>query len=227
LANPVHRGSAIEYRFELPSSGTFWYHPQVAPTDPLEPSGLYGVLIVRGQDEPDLDGDRVLVIGEMHSAWFEQPSTEAPMEMDLRGPNGGYVLLVNGVSQPQMGIAAGDRERWRLINATEGRNLRLSLDGRPFALITNHGGLLASSVDVHEVLMRPADCLELVVGPFAAGETVLLDALPIRGSGGSASQHRLATFQIGPPGGRGVPPFPTFAASPTTPSRSRRESCHD
>jgi FtsP/CotA-like multicopper oxidase with cupredoxin domain len=150
--NPVYRGGVIEYRLQLPSSGTFWYHPQVARTDPLEPHGLYGVLIVRGPDQPGLEGDRVLVIGEMQAALFLQPTSPVPIEMKGHGPSG-YVLLVNGASQPQMGIAAGDRERWRLINATEGRNLRLSLDGRPFALITNRSGQLASSVQVHEVYM--------------------------------------------------------------------------
>jgi bilirubin oxidase len=119
-------------------------------------------------------------------------------------------------------MAAGDRERWRLINATEGHDIWLSLDGRRFAVITNQGGLLASSVEVHEVLMRPAERLELVVGPFAAEETVLLDAIPHRGRGGSASQHLLAAFPIGQPGGQGLPPFPPSTPSPSL-FRSRRE----
>ena len=217
-ANPVRRGGAIEYRFRLPSSGTFWYHPQVQPTDPLEPHGLYGVLIAKGPDEPGLDGDRVLVIGEMQAALFRQPPSPVPIEMDVHGPRG-YVILVNGASQPKMGIAAGDRERWRLINATKGRNLRLSLEGRPFAVMTNQSGLPTSTVEVHEVLMRPAERLELVVGPFAAEETVLLNALPPRGSGGSAGQHRLATFQVWPAGRpRGV--SSAIRSFPLTPFQS-------
>ena len=210
-ANRVYRGGVIEYRLQLPSSGTFWYHSQLPPTGPLEPHGLYGVLIVRDPDQPGLEGDRVLVIGEMQAALFGQPTSPLPIEMDGHGRSG-YVLLVNGARQPQMGIAAGDRERWRLINATEGRNLRLSLDGRPFALITNRSGQLASSVEVYEVLMRPAERLELVVGPFAAEETVLLNALS-HGvvSEGSDGQRRLATFQIGQPAGPGVSAFPTSA----------------
>ena len=203
VANAVAPGGVIEYRLQLLSSGTFWYHSQVPPTD-QEPHGLYGVLIVRDPDQTDLDGDRVLVIGEMQAAWFRQPTCPVPIDLDGHGP-GGYVLLVNGASQPRMGIGAGDRERWRLVNATRGRNFELSLDGRPFALITSQNGLLASSVTVHEVVMRPAERLELAVGPFAAEETVLLDALPHGPNEYSASRRRLATFQVGQPGKQVVP----------------------
>jgi FtsP/CotA-like multicopper oxidase with cupredoxin domain len=215
VANPVPRGGVIEYRFELPSSGTFWYHPQLPPTDQLEPHGLYGVLLVKGLDEPGLDGDRVLLIGEMPSSCFGQPPSQVP----IAHSRSGYVLLVNGVSQPQMEIAAGDRERWRLINATEGQHLRLSLGGRPFAVITNQSRPLACSGEVHEVLMRPAERLELVVGPFAAEETVLLDAVSSGGREDPASGYRLATFQIGQPVGQGVPPLPTPHSFPSTPFR--------
>jgi FtsP/CotA-like multicopper oxidase with cupredoxin domain len=210
-ADPAPAGGVVEYRFQLPRSGTFWYHPQDAPTDQAEPHGLYGVLLVRGPAEPGLDGDRVLVIAEMQSAWLAPPPTPAPIGHGADGD----LLLVNGVSHPQMEMAAGETERWRLINATEGHDLWLSLDGRPFALMTNQTGLLASSIEVHEVLMRPAEHLELVVGPFAAEETVLLDALSDRGKETSASQHRLATFQIGRPGRQGVPPSPASTPSPS------------
>jgi FtsP/CotA-like multicopper oxidase with cupredoxin domain len=32
--------------------------------------GLYGALVVRGSDEPELDGDRVLVLDAVRIAWL-------------------------------------------------------------------------------------------------------------------------------------------------------------
>src|SRR5205807_1529116 len=51
---PVAPGETFTYRFRLPDAGTFWYHPHSNETVQLE-MGLYGALIVRGADEPQLD----------------------------------------------------------------------------------------------------------------------------------------------------------------------------
>jgi hypothetical protein len=48
----------------LPDAGTFWYHPHINETVQLE-KGLYGALVVRGHDEPHLDGERVLVLDDL------------------------------------------------------------------------------------------------------------------------------------------------------------------
>jgi len=55
----VAPGETFVYRFRLPDAGTFWYHPHSNETVQLE-MGLYGALIVRGEDEPQLDAERVL-----------------------------------------------------------------------------------------------------------------------------------------------------------------------
>jgi len=48
----------------LPDAGTFWYRPHINETVQLE-KGLYGALVVRGHDEPHLDGERVLVLDDL------------------------------------------------------------------------------------------------------------------------------------------------------------------
>ena len=61
---PVAPGETFTYRFRLPDAGTFWYHPHSNETVQLE-MGLYGALIVRGADEPQLDAERVLVLDDV------------------------------------------------------------------------------------------------------------------------------------------------------------------
>src|ERR671936_676753 len=60
----VEPGESFEYRFVVPDAGTFWYHSHVNETEQLE-RGLYGALIVRGPDEPVLDGERVLHLDDL------------------------------------------------------------------------------------------------------------------------------------------------------------------
>jgi len=60
----VQPGESFVYRFKLLDAGTFWYHPHVNETVQLE-RGLYGALIVRGEDEPVLDREQVLVLDDL------------------------------------------------------------------------------------------------------------------------------------------------------------------
>src|SRR5580765_4525913 len=61
---PIQPGEEFEYRFVVPDAGTFWYHSHQNETVQLE-RGLYGALIVRGQDEPTLDRERVLLLDDL------------------------------------------------------------------------------------------------------------------------------------------------------------------
>ena len=64
VQSPVAPGETFTYRFRLPDAGTFWYHPHSNETVQLE-MGLYGALIVRGADEPQLDAERILVLDDV------------------------------------------------------------------------------------------------------------------------------------------------------------------
>ena len=75
-------------------------------------------------------------------------------------------------------MAAGQVERWRIVNAASARYVRLSVGGRPFRIIGTDGGLIASPVTATEVLLRRADRVEIAVGPFAEGETLRIETLP-------------------------------------------------
>jgi FtsP/CotA-like multicopper oxidase with cupredoxin domain len=60
----VQPGESFTYRFKLLDAGTFWYHPHANETVQLE-RGLYGALIVRGEGEPALDREQVLVLDDV------------------------------------------------------------------------------------------------------------------------------------------------------------------
>ncbi len=196
-AEPVEPERSIEYRFQLPDAGTFWYHPCVE--EPVRVHrGLYGALVVRSPEEPRFDGERVLI--------FDRPQSDPPGPRSRgsraradRGQHGEHVVLVNGTSQPHMEMASRHIERWRLINAARAEYLRLSLDGEPLVMIGSSGGLLPAPVAVQDLLMAPGDRVDLAVGRFTEVQSLELSSLPHVSAVG-ADRHKVATLHVTQPG---------------------------
>jgi FtsP/CotA-like multicopper oxidase with cupredoxin domain len=197
VQRPIAPGETFTYRFRLPDAGTFWYHPHSDETVQLE-RGLYGALVVRGPDEPVLDAERVLVLDDVQ---LDRRGQIKPPGWWLESHNGreGSTRLVGGRREPELAMAAGQVERWRVVNAASARFVRLSVGGRPFRILGTDGGLVEAPVTRTEVLLAPADRVDLAVGPFAEGEALAIESLRYqRGKIGLARRERFATLRVGP-----------------------------
>jgi FtsP/CotA-like multicopper oxidase with cupredoxin domain len=184
------------YRFTPPDAGTFWYHPHTNETQQLE-KGLYGALVVRGDDEPVTDRERILVLDDLR---LDRRGKLAPFGGFKERHDGreGDVRLVNGRAEPELTLAAGQVERWRIVNASSARYVRLSIGGKPFRVIGTDGGLIERPVVVTEVLLPAADRVEVLVGPFEEGETLEVLALRYRRRTiGRRGTERFATLRVG------------------------------
>jgi FtsP/CotA-like multicopper oxidase with cupredoxin domain len=192
----VEPGESFEYEFTVPDAGTFWYHSHFNETEQLE-RGLYGPLVVRGPGEPKLDADRVLMLDDLK---LDEDGRLSPFgdDHELHEGREGDVLLVNGMQEPELEIAAGQVERWRIVNAANTRFMRLSIGGRPFSILGSDGGLIGSAIEATEVLVTPGERVELAVGPFAEGDVLELEALPYDRGRGEPSRDRFATIRVGP-----------------------------
>lgn len=192
----VEPGGTFEYRFALPDAGTFWYHPHTNETVQLE-RGLYGVLVVRGDDEPRVDAERVLVFDDVR---VDRQGRIAKPGGVMERHNGrqGNVALLNGRVQPAIDMAAGQVERWRLVNVASARYLRFSLGGRPFRIIGTDGGLIEAPVDATEVVLAPADRVDVVVGPFEEGERLDIQSLRPKTMLRARKPQRYGTLGVGP-----------------------------
>jgi FtsP/CotA-like multicopper oxidase with cupredoxin domain len=197
VQRPVAPGETFTYRFRVPDAGTFWYHSHFNETVQLE-RGLYGALIVRAPDEPVFDADRTFVLDDVE---LEKDGQIKPPGWWIESHDGreGSTRLVNGRQEPEIRMAAGQIERWRIVNAASARYVRLSVGGRPFRIIGTGGGLIPSPVSASEVLLPPATRTEIAVGPFAEGETVRIETLPF--NRGSFKKHNrpelFATLRVG------------------------------
>jgi FtsP/CotA-like multicopper oxidase with cupredoxin domain len=192
--HPIQPGGMFEYRFMVPDAGTFWYHPHMNETEQLE-KGLYGALIVRGNDEPRLDAEKVLVLDDLKLDRQGNLASFGGWKQRHEGRLG-EVRLVNGSAEPELIMAAGQVERWRIVNASSSRYVRLSIGGRPFTILGTDGGLLQAPVTVAEVLLTPGDRVDLAVGPFSAGDVIAVDCLPYDRGMVKEDAARYATVRV-------------------------------
>jgi FtsP/CotA-like multicopper oxidase with cupredoxin domain len=200
---PVQPGETFVYRFTPPDAGTFWYHPHANETEQLE-KGLYGALIVRGADEPAVDREQILVFDDVDADKQGRLAKFGGFRERHDGREGN-IRLINGTAEPQLTIAAGQIERWRIINASSARYIRLSLGGASFRIIGTDGGLIEAPVEATEVLLPAADRVDILVGPFEEGQTLTIDSL----------RYLRSTFRM-----RGKESFGTLTVSPAKPSRA-------
>lgn len=224
VQHPIAPGEAFTYRFALPDAGTFWYHPHSNETVQLE-RGLYGALVVRGPDEPQLDAERVLVLDDVA---LDRGGQIKPPGWWIEQHDGrqGSTRLLNGRREPELTMAAGQVERWRVVNAASARYVRLSIGGRPFTILGTDGGLIEVPVTVHEVLLAPADRVDLAVGPFDEGERLVVESLAYnRRTVARTKVERFATLRVGPaaPSHAVIPPrlrqIEPLVSGPVTPTR--------
>jgi FtsP/CotA-like multicopper oxidase with cupredoxin domain len=197
VQSPIAPGETFTYRFRLLDAGTFWYHPHSNETVQLE-KGLYGALIVRGSDEPVLDGEKVLVLDDLK---LDKKGRIARFGGLIQRHDGreGDTRLVNGKSEPELAVAAGQIERWRIVNASSARYVRLSIGGAPFRILGTDGGLLEAPITVTEVLLAPADRVDLAVGPFSEGDVLAVEALKyLRTTIRKRKTEQFATLKVGP-----------------------------
>jgi FtsP/CotA-like multicopper oxidase with cupredoxin domain len=194
---PVQPGETFTYRFTPPDAGTFWYHPHANETEQLE-KGLYGAFIVRSSDELVVDREQTLIFDDV-DADAEGRLAKFGGFRERHDGREGDIRLINGKAEPTLTIAAGQVERWRIINASSARYIRFSLGGAPFRIIGTDGGLIEAPVDATEVLLPAADRIEILVGPFVEGQTLPIDSLRyMRSTFKRRGKESFGRLEVGP-----------------------------
>lgn len=225
VQRPVAPGESFTYRFRLPDAGTFWYHSHSNETVQME-RGLCGAVIVRADLEPVLDGEQVLVLDDLK---LDRAGDLARFGGLVQWHDGreGDARLVNGKVEPDLRIAAGQIERWRIVNASSARYVRLSIGGSSFQILGTGGGLLEVPVAAREVLLPPADRVDIAVGPFEEGEELAIESLAYwRTTIKRRKTEHFATLHVGPakPSGAAIPTrlrtITPLAAASATPTRT-------
>jgi FtsP/CotA-like multicopper oxidase with cupredoxin domain len=181
-------GHTLRYDVQIPKDhppGLYWYH-----THPHGESyqqaldGMSGALVIEGIESyvPAVAGlpERVLVV-RGRSTVNDPQSADLKNRVELSSDICGAepeaveeIFTVNGVVRPQIEIARGERQFWRLVNASADRYLDLQLEGQSFEIVAMDGMPIAIHDPSHRtrtvdhVLLPPAGRLEAIVtGPAA------------------------------------------------------------
>jgi FtsP/CotA-like multicopper oxidase with cupredoxin domain len=187
-------GDTLHYAVEIPSEhppGLFWYHTHPHGESHRQAlDGMSGAIVIEGMERyvPEVRKlrEQVLVVrGESieHSAdaaallrrvEAEPPSCASSSESTER------VFTVNGEIRPSIGINPGERQFWRIVNASADQYLDLQLDKQKLEIVALDGMPLAYHDRKHPVrvldhaLVPPAGRLEAIVtGPDATAHAAL------------------------------------------------------
>ncbi|MEO6791172.1 MAG: multicopper oxidase family protein [Ornithinibacter sp.] len=198
----VAPGESVGYEYEIPDdhpTGTFWYHPHHHGTVADQVfGGLFGALLVTGDDEPPADRERVLVVSD--TTLTGSGEVAAASHDDAMLGREGTLLLVNGQSRPRIEVAAGALERWRVVNACVSRFLDLRLDGHTWGLLGYDGQALHEPSDQESALLAPGNRVDLLVRATQSGSFALRTLEVDRGGmammGGSTSSPDAALASV-------------------------------
>ncbi len=179
--------------YEYPNNqraAALWYHDHSVGITRLNVyAGLAGVYIIRSNEERALNlpsgiYEVPLVIQDksfnpdgslFYPTNVPNPPPEFP-EVSITPGFAGDTIIVNGKAWPYMEVEPR-KYRFRVLNASNERFYRLELDsGLEFIQIGSDGGLLQKPVTLNELVVAPAERMDLVIdfSGYTPGDSVLM-----------------------------------------------------
>ena len=216
-------GEALDYRVEVPSyaaSGLYWYHTHPHGESARQDlDGMSGAIIVEGIDQyyPQVRNvrERVLILRDQDlehtgSDLREQilrrvdvTSTPCGRATDQKRER---IFTLNGAIRPRIPIDSGERQFWRIVNASPDLYADLQLSGGQFEILALDGMPLSyhnphrSTRTVDHVLLPPAGRVEaIVIGPPSRSQGTLRTRCVDTGPDGDANPA-MVIADVGAPG---------------------------
>lgn len=192
-------GEKLTYRVDIPSyaaPGLYWYHTHAHGESARQAlDGMSGAIVVEGIDRyyPELRGmrERVLVLRD-RDLDNEKDAVRNQLLQQVGVPSGRCgtataqepperIFTINGDLRPKITINPGERQFWRIVNASPDRYADLAVDGQPLEIVALDGmplsyhdrGRQARSVD--HILLAPGGRVEAIVtGPPPGSSSSLM-----------------------------------------------------
>ncbi|ABS25806.1 multicopper oxidase family protein [Anaeromyxobacter sp. Fw109-5] len=157
--------------------------------DAREGSGMASITALAGVDTHLVVLKDITIVG----------GAPAPYESlrDYMHGKEGQLVTVNGQVNPFLSMRPGEVKRLRIINASNARFYRLSLQGHALHVVGTDGGLLDRPYAVTEMLLSPGERLDVLVKASSSKGSYKLLALPYARMGNMASaQVTLMTVKV-------------------------------
>ncbi|MFC2948980.1 multicopper oxidase family protein [Virgibacillus sediminis] len=156
---------------------TLWYHDHAMGITRLNVyAGLAGMYVIRGKKEKDMNlpsGNYEIPLIITDRSFEEDGSLSYPRQPDDAGDHlpdpsivpafNGDTILVNGKVWPYQEVEPR-KYRFRILNASNTRTYRLSLDsGQPFYQIGSDGGFLQKTVKQEVLSIAPSERMDVII----------------------------------------------------------------
>ena len=178
----IPTGESFTYEFTLPDNhpgGLFYYHPHRHGFVAEQVfGGLGGMFVIRGELDqiPEVKAAKEEFLFLKDFALNANGQVPQPWHMELMWGREGQLVTVNGQVNPSFSIPVGGLLRLRLLNASNARFYRLTLEEHPLYLIATDGISLAEPVELRELLLAPGERADVLVqGEREPGQYRLLD----------------------------------------------------
>ena len=187
-------GQTLHYTVSIPPDhppGLYWYH-----THPHGEShrqvrdGMSGAIVIEGVERyvPEIRNlhEQIFILrgqsvsGDPQSVSLLKRVDTASGSCSSESEAPDEIFTVNGAVRPHIAIAPGERQFWRLVNASADRYVDLQLDGQSFEIVALDGIPIGYHDPAHPTLMAnhllvpPAGRLEAIVtGPPSSAHAAL------------------------------------------------------
>lgn len=214
-------GETLHYVVKIPAEhppGLFWYHTHPHGESHRQAlDGMSGALVIEGMERyvPEVRKlrEQVLVVrGEsieqtIDAAKLLRRVNAQPASCGSESEAIGRVFTVNGETRPTVQINPGERQFWRVVNASADQYLDLQVDKQKLEIVALDGMPLAYHDPKHptkvvgHVLVPPAGRVEAIVtGPEAGAHATLRTLCVNTGAQGDPNPAMiLADLRVGPP----------------------------
>src|SRR5277367_2485453 len=182
-------GESLHYTVDIPADqppGLYWYHTHPhGESYQQDLDGMSGAIVIDGMDRyfPEIKNmkEKILILRDAEleqcdpsSALLKSAVQLAPYGCGAATGEATRVFTVNGVVRPKIAIASGEKQFWRIVNASPDLYADLEVDSESMTVVALDGMPLAyhdpsrrTEVFQH-VLLAPAGRVEaIVVGPKA------------------------------------------------------------
>jgi suppressor of ftsI len=156
---PIKTGETFTYELKFPDTGMYWYHPHMRE-DVQQDLGLYGNMLVDPTEEDyyapvnrevPLILDDILVDANGLLPYGQEAPTHALMGRF------GNVMLVNGITDYNLDVAAGDVVRFYLTNVANTRTFNVVFGGARIKVIAGDVSKYEREQFVESVVIAPAE----------------------------------------------------------------------
>jgi FtsP/CotA-like multicopper oxidase with cupredoxin domain len=199
-------GQSLQYTVNIPGDqppGLYWYHTHPHGESYLQAlDGMSGAIVIDGMERyvPQVQHmrERILVLRDRFIEEHDPAGPELRRTVEIPAKGCGistevpeHIFTVNGALRPRIAIAPGERQFWRIVNASPDLYADLQVDTEQLEIVALDGMPLS----FHDPKRRVESRGHLLVPPAGRVEAIVTGPKP-----GANASLRTLCFDTGPDG---------------------------